>query len=513
MTDVVVIGAGVVGCAVARELSRYDLRVQVLEKASDVAEGTTKANSAIIHAGYDAVPGTNKARFNVWGNELFEPLCRELGVPFRRNTSLVAGFSDEDRRALEALKARGEENGVPGLRVVSGDEARAIEPRMARSVTCALLAPTGGICCPYDLTFRLAENAAANGVEFLFNCGVELVERNVGQASPPVSHERAPARWRVIATGGRVFKARAVVNAAGLHADELNNQVSANKLTITPRRGEYLLFDKKYAGTFNATIFQVPTALGKGVLVSPTVEGTVILGPTVENIGDKADTRTTAEGSLKILKTAARVWEDLPRGGVIACFAGLRAHGDSRDFVLGEPEDAPGFYNAAAMESPGLTAAPAVGVWLAERIAKTLNAERSTFNVQRITHAKPFREMTDAERVSAIADDPAYGRIVCRCETVTEAEVRAAIRCRVGARTLDGVKRRTRAGMGRCQGGFCTPRVIAILCEELGLAPEQVTKFGGESWVMATPDTRHSTAGSDAACRESRVERREGRHD
>lgn len=509
MTDVIVIGAGVIGCVIARELSRYDLSVKVLEKASDVAEETSKANSAIMHAGYDAVPGTNKARFNVWGNGLFEPLCRELGVPFRRNTSLVAGFSEEDRHVLEALKERGMENGVPGLRVISGDEVRALEPQAGRSITCALFAPTGGICCPYELTFRLAENAAANGVEFIFNCGVERIERHVGQEPPPVSVASAFANWRVIAEDGRVFETRTVVNAAGLHADELNNQVSAKKLTITPRRGEYLLLDKKYAGTFRATMFQAPTTLGKGVLVTPTVAGTMIVGPTAENIRDKADTRTTKEGMRRIFDTAARVWEDLPLDGVIACFSGLRAHGDSHDFVLGEPDDAPGFFNASAMESPGLTAAPAVGVWLAERIARKLGAGRASRQVLSPS-LKPFREMTDAERVKAIASDPAYGRIVCRCETVTEAEIRAAIRCRIRARTLDGVKRRTRTGMGRCQGGFCTPRIIAILCEELGLEPEQVTKFGGGSWVIsdaghAAHDKRQEEHMPCVACQESGV--------
>jgi len=471
MTDVIVIGAGVTGCAVARELSRFDLSVAVLEKACDVAEGAAKSNSAIVHAGFDAKPGTDKARFNVFGNALFEPLCRELGVPFQRNTTLVVAFSPGDLPRLEELKARGEKNGVPGLRIAGRDEVRAREPNIGREVCAALVAPTGGICCPYELTFRLAENAAANGTEFIFNCGVRTVVRS-------------GAAWRVEAEGGRVFETRTVVNAAGLYADVLNNQVSAAKLTITPRRGEYLMIDKAYAGAFCATVFQVPTPMGKGVLVSPTVDGTLIVGPTAENIADKADTRTTAAGLEKIRQAAFRTWNNLPLSGVIATFAGLRACGDRGDFVLGEPPDAPGFFNAAAIESPGLTAAPALGVWLAERIAKTLNAQRATFNAKCETCWKPFREMTNEQRVTAIKENPAYGRIVCRCETVSEAEIRASIRCRIGARTLDGVKRRTRAGMGRCQGGFCTPRIIAILCEELGLKPEQVTKFGGGSWMI-----------------------------
>jgi len=500
-SDVLVVGAGVVGCAVAREASRHALRVCVLEQAGDVAEGSTKANSAIVHAGYDAVPGTAKARFNVRGNALFEDWCRELDVPFVRNTSLVAAFDDRDLAALETLRLRGERNGVPGLRVLAQDEVRALEPNISRSVIGALLAPSGGICCPYGLTFRLAEHAAANGVAFFFERRVVDVAR------------AADGLWQVTTADGAVFRTRAVVNAAGLYADELNNMVSAQKLSITPRRGEYLMIDKQYAGTFRATIFQVPTPLGKGVLVSPTVDGTLIVGPTAEDVGDKSDTRTTADGLRKVIESAARVWEQVPAGGVIATFSGLRAHGDRDDFLVGEAPDAPFFFNAAAMESPGLTAAPAVAVWLAEQIGRALDAQRATHYVQHTATWKPFREMTDTQRIAAIADDPSYARIVCRCENVTEAEIRAAIRSRIGARTLDGVKRRTRAGMGRCQGGFCTPRIIAILCDELGLTPEEVTKFGGGSRVLVTPDTRHSTAGSDAACRESRVERREGRHD
>jgi len=479
MSDVIVIGAGVIGCAVARELSRYALSVRVLERSCDVAEGATKSNSAIVHAGFDAKPGTNKARFNVLGNARFEALCRELGVPFQRNTSLVVAFSEEEAPRLEELRARGEKNGVPGLRVVGRDAVHALEPNIGREACAALVAPTGGICCPYELTFRLAENAAANGAEFVFNCGVRTVSR-CGEG------------WRVETDDGRLFDARAVVNAAGLYADVLNNQVSAEKLVITPRRGEYLMIDKAYAGAFRATVFQTPTPLGKGVLVSPTVDGTLIVGPTAENIDDKADTRTTAQGLEKIRQAARRTWNELPLAGVIATFAGLRARGDRDDFVLGEAPDAPGFFNAAAMESPGLTAAPAVGVWLAEKMAGKLGAEPKATFVGDAGHWPVFRLMGAAARAAAIARDPAYGHMVCRCETVTEAEVRAAVRCRIGARTLDGVKRRTRAGMGRCQGGFCTPRIVELLCEELGLEPEQITKFGGVSNLLTTLDTRHS---------------------
>ena len=500
-SDVLVVGAGVVGCAIAREVSRYALRVCVLDQAGDVAEGTTKANSAIIHAGYDAAPGSAKARFNVTGNALFEDWCRELDVPFIRNTSLVAAFDDSDLATLHALKTRGEGNGVPGLQVLTQDEVRALEPNISRAVIGALFAPSGGICCPYGLTFRLAEHAAANGVVFHFERRVVDVTR------------ARDGLWQVTTADGGVFRTRAVVNAAGVYADELNNRVSTQKFSITARRGEYLMIDKQYAGTFRATIFQVPTPLGKGVLVAPTVDDTLIVGPTAEDIGDKSDTRTTADGLRKVVESATRVWEQLPMSGVIATFSGLRAHGDRDDFVVGEAPDAPLFFNAAAMESPGLTAAPAVAVWLAERIGEKLGAQRSSSMTPCPVFPKPFREMTDAERVAAITADPSYGRIVCRCENVTEAEIRAAVRSRIGARTLDGVKRRTRAGMGRCQGGFCTPRIITILCEELGLTPEQVTKFGGDSRILVTCGTRHAETDSDAACQMSSVERQEVSHD
>jgi glycerol-3-phosphate dehydrogenase len=503
--DVLIVGAGVIGCAVARELSRRALSVTVLEKACDVAEGATKANSAIVHAGFDAKPGTFKARFNVLGNALFEPWCRELGAPFRRNTSLVVAFTPEEQGKLEELKARGETNGVPGLRLLGGAEARALEPNLSPDVRAALLAPTGGICCPYELTLRLAEDAAANGAAFRFGCEVTRVA-----PCPEVAGRRG---WRVETADGGTFEARAVVNAAGLHADALNNQVSAKRLTITPRRGEYLMIDKLYAGAFRATVFQTPTPMGKGVLVAPTVDGTLIVGPTAELIADKDDTRTTAAGLEKVRQSVVRVWPGFPSGGVIAAFAGLRAHGDRGDFVLGEPEDAPGFFNAAAIESPGLTAAPALAQWLAERIASHfgfsisdfgLNISNQKSKIKNPKSRKPFREMSDDERAAAVAEDPACGRIVCRCETVTEAEIRAAIRSRVGARTLDGVKRRTRAGMGRCQGGFCTPRIVEILCEELGLAPEQVTKSGGDSYLLTPrPEAGPTVRESGVAGRES----------
>ena len=458
--DVLVVGAGVVGCAVARELTRYNLNVRVLEAGSDVAEGASKANSAIVHAGFDAKPGTNKAKFNVWGNRLFEDLCRELRVPFSRNGSIVLAFGADEEKTLEELKDKAAKNGVP-VEIIGQAALRSREPNVSPDATAALWAPTGGICCPYELTFRLAENAAANGAVFTFDAKVEKVEKGTG--------------WKMTCADGREFSARAVVNCAGIHSDELNNMVSATKYSIQARRGEYLMLDKDEDGTFSATMFQVPSKMGKGILVSPTVDGTVIVGPTAEDIPDKEDRATTYDGLEKAKAGARRTYPGLPLSKVITEFSGLRAHETTvGDFILGEAPDAPCFFNAVGIESPGLTSAPAIGLWLAAQVAEKLGASKkhSSLISKDVSWWPKTREMSPEALAELVARDPSFGRVVCRCEEVTEGEIRAAIRARVGARTLDGVKRRTRGGMGRCQGGFCTPRVIEILGAELGLPPE-----------------------------------------
>ena len=466
--DVIVIGAGVVGCAVARELTRYNLNVAVLEAGSDVAEGASKANSAIVHAGFDAKVGSQKAKFNVLGNRMFEDVCRELKVPFRRNGSLVLAFGAEDEATLADLKARGEANGVP-TEIISREELRRREPNVSEEATAALWAPTGGICCPYELTFRYAENAAANGAEFFFDAKVTGISR--------VEHvERAECGgWKVVCEDGREFAARALVNCAGIRSDELNNLVSATKYSIQARRGEYLMLDRDEDGVFSATMFQCPSKMGKGILVSPTVDGTVIVGPTAEDILDKDDKATTYKGLEKVKAGARRTYPALPLNKVIAEFSGLRAHETTvGDFILGEAPDAPGFFNAVGVESPGLTSAPAIGVWMAEQVSASLGASRKNPSLisKDVSWWPKTREMKPEELAELVERDPSYGRVVCRCEEVTEGEIRAAIRARVGARTLDGIKRRTRSGMGRCQGGFCTPRLIEILGAELGLPPE-----------------------------------------
>ncbi len=450
------------GCAVARELSRYNLNVRVIEAGSDVAEGASKANSAIVHAGFDAKPGTLKARFNVEGNRIFEDVCRELKVPFIRNTSLVVAFTQEEVEQLEELSSRASRNGVP-VEIIDQAELRRREPNVSPEAKCALFAPTGGICCPYELTFRYAENAAANGVVFTFDStvtGLSRIEDGI---------------WEIICGDGARFRAKAVVNCAGIHSDELNNLVSSVKYNIAARRGEYLMLDRDEAGTFNATMFQAPSRMGKGILVSPTVDGTMIVGPTAEDIPGKEDRATTYAGLEKVKEGARRIYPALPLGKVITEFSGLRAHETGAgDFVIGEAPGAPLFFNALGIESPGLTSAPAIGLHLAQEIAGRLgvSAKNPDLISKDVSWWPKTRFMPPEELADLVSRDPSFGRIVCRCEEITEGEIRSAIRARVGARTLDGIKRRTRSGMGRCQGGFCTPRLIEILGQELGLPPE-----------------------------------------
>lgn len=467
MYDVIIIGGGVVGCAIARELSKQERKIALLEKASDVCEGTSKANSGIIHAGYDATPGTLKAKLNVQGNQMMEALSKELDIPFQRNGSFVLMFEEEGRYALNKLYDRGLQNGVKDLRILSGDEVRALEPNVSTEVKAALYAPTAGIVCPFGMTYAYAENAAENGVEFYLNTEVTDI------------HKMSEG-FSIVTTKGS-FEAKYIINAAGVYADKIHNMVSERKLEIVPRRGQYCLMDKEVGNLTKATLFQLPTKLGKGVLVTPTVHGNLLVGPNAEDLEDKEAINTTAEGLADIMSRGERSVTGLPKGKIITSFAGLRANEGSGDFIIEELQDVKGFVDVAGIASPGLSASPAIGVYVAE-LLQTISpvAKKENF----ISTRKGIPNMATAsmeERKALISQNPAYANVICRCELVTEGEIVEAIKRPVGATTLDGIKRRTRAGMGRCQSGFCSPKVVEILARELNLEVSQITKMGGIS--------------------------------
>ena len=392
--DVIIIGAGVTGSAIARELARYSLRTAVVEKDEDVCSGTSKANSAIVHAGFDAVPGTLKAKLNVEGNRMMEKLSEDLDFPFKRNGSMVLCFSEEEKPGLEELLERGKANGVEGLQIITGDEAREMEPALSDEVVYALHAPTGGIVCPFGLTIALAENASENGVEFLFNRQVDLVEKT--------------EEGYVVHTSLGDLSAKYVVNAAGVYADRIHNMVSENKIQIIPRRGEYVLMDKEAGGLVSHTIFQLPGKLGKGVLVTPTVHGNLLVGPNAVDLDDKENTSTTAEGLDEIRQKALKSVKGIPYYLTITSFAGLRAHEVKDDFIIGEAEDAEGFFDAAGIESPGLSCAPALGRYAAEMIAAKAGADKKAdFKGTRKGFIRAA-ELDPEERGKLIREKPEY---------------------------------------------------------------------------------------------------------
>ncbi|MHB9900416.1 FAD-dependent oxidoreductase [Clostridium botulinum] len=471
MFDVTIIGSGVTGAAVARELSKYNLKTCVVEKAIDVANGTSKANSGIVHAGEDPIPGTLKAKMNVRGNEMFDKLQEEIDFPFKRNESFVLCFDEKDIEKLEELRQRGLKNGLPDtMEILNREEALKLEPNLSEYVVAALRLPTGGIVSPYEFNIALAESAAMNGVEFKLETEIIDIEKKED--------------GYILKTNKGDIKTKVVVNAAGVFGDKINNMVSEKKYHITARKGEYLLFDKTVGDMVQRTIFQLPTKMGKGVLVTPTADGNLLLGPTSVDVEEKDDLGTTREGLDIVAEKAKLSIKEIPMRQVITSFAGLRAHEENSDFIIGEAEDAKNFINAIGIESPGLTSAPAIGEYIREMIVEKLKPEENKeFNPIRKDIPK-FREMINEERKEMIKENSDYGKIVCRCEVVTEGEIRDAIRRPLGAKTVDGIKRRTRAGMGRCQSGFCSNRIVEILAEELGIKRNEVTKFGGNSKIL-----------------------------
>lgn len=470
MYKAAIIGAGVIGAMTARRLSAYDIPLVILEKEADVAMGQSKANSGIVHAGYDPVPGSLKAKLNVEGNRLMEQACSELGVPFRRNGTLVTAFSGEDLKALELLLERGIKNGVKGLRLIDGDEARAMEKNLSQRVKGALYAPTGGIVCPYELTVESVGNAMDNGCELVRNFEVCCIKRNEDSYS-------------IISEDGREVRAEYVINCAGIYSDKIASMAGDDSFKITPRAGEYMLLDKEAAYLTDMTVFKVPDMMGKGVLAIKTVDGNILLGPTSVDRECKEDTSVTDKGLDFIVEKENMFFDHVPLDKVIGQFAGLRAHGDKGDFIINMP--LPKFVNAAGIESPGLTSAPAVARMIEDMMLEDgfTAAKKPDFNPVR-SHKKHFRDCTVEEKNILIKENPDYGQIVCRCEEITKGEIVEAIRRNPGAVDVDGVKRRTRTGMGRCQGGFCLGSVLEILAKELETDIENIEKKGKNSNIV-----------------------------
>ena len=467
MFDIVIIGAGVVGGMIARELSRYELSVAIVDKGADVALGATRANSAIVHAGYDAKEGTLKALLNVQGSKMMEKVARELGVKYKKNGSLVVGFNDEDRRTLEELLERGNRNGVEGLRLLERDEILAIEPNIGKDVVVALHAPTGAIICPYELCMAAVGNAMDNGVELYLDFDVKKIEKTEGGYN--------------VCSADKTLEAKFVINCAGVNSDDVARLVGDDSFSITARRGEYMLLDRECGDIVSHTIFRCPSAMGKGILVSPTVDGNLLLGPTAENLDNKTDVSTTASGLAKVRVQANEQVSGINMGKVITSFAGLRATGSTGDFIINERD---GFVNCAGIESPGLSASPAIAVYVAEILkdAGLTMTEKADFcPTRRPMHY--FSSLSVDEKNEIIKEHPEFAHIICRCETVTEGEILEAIRTNPKPRDVDGVKRRTRASMGRCQGGFCLPYVVELLAKERGCDYTEITKFGGESYI------------------------------
>ena len=451
--DCLIIGAGVTGSAIARELSRYNLAIAIVEKSEDVCTGTSKANSAIIHGGFDARTGTKKAEMNVLGNAMMDQVSEELGVPFRRNGALVLCWDKADIPALEKLQKRGETNGVKNLKIITRDEGH--RPTLPGDAVAALYCPSSGIICPFELNLAFAENAVENGADFEKDCEVLAISR--------------VDDLFIVKTSKGDFRARTVVNAAGVFADKIRDMYLEHQYTITPRKGEYCLFDKSVGTLVDQTVFQLPTEKGKGVLVTPTIHGNLMVGPTSFDIDEPEDKSTSAGGLAEVLEKGEKSVGRLPKGDIITSFAGLRAHGDTGDFVL--DMTAEGFFEAACIESPGLSASPAIGRYMSDMVAGYLKAEKNeNFKPRRVKQQKASQEQ--------------YHNIICRCEQISEGEIVDAIHSTIGATTLDGVKRRVRAGAGRCQGGFCSIKVMEILARELDIPFEDVSKNSKESKIV-----------------------------
>ncbi|MDR2552632.1 MAG: NAD(P)/FAD-dependent oxidoreductase [Treponema sp.] len=461
MEDVIIIGGGICGCSLLYELSRYKLKVLLLEKENDVACGTSKANSAIVHAGYDPEPDTSMARFNVEGNILIERLCRDLDIMYKKTGSLVVGFGEEDRRSIEKLLEKGNKNRVPDLRIIEGEELFRLEPNLSREASCALYAPSAGIVCPWELASAQAECAVRGGAKVELDCEVRGIKKEGGGFT--------------VTSGRGNYQSRFVVNAAGVDSDTVSRMVEPEFFAITPKSGEYFILDTTESNLVNTVVFPCPSKLGKGVLVAPTVHGNIIVGPDSKDF-KRGDYATTAVGLEYVRRNALRSIPSINFRASIRNFSGLRADAGLEDFIVGESREAPGFFNIAAVKSPGLTSSPSIAREIAGQLNRSGLAFEPNPQFQAKRRVKRFRDMNEEERRAAIRENPLYGNIVCRCETVTEGEIIDALERPLPPRSLDALKRRCAPGMGRCQGGFCGSRVLALIARHFNLKPEDVPK-------------------------------------
>ncbi len=468
--DVAIIGSGIIGGSIFRELTKYNLNVVTLEKENDVAMGTSKANSAIVHSGYDPEPGTLMAKYNVEGNKMFDKLCKDLSVPFKRNGSLIIGFNEEDMKELDILYKRGLANKVEGIKMLNKEEVLEMEPNINPDIKAALFCPTGGIVGAYELTIALSENAIDNGGELRLNSKVVKITKD--------NH------FKITLENGDIVESKFIVNAAGVHADSIHNLICNEAYKITPRKGEYFLLDKSQGSLVEKTIFQCPSELGKGVLVTPTVHGNLLVGPNAIDIDDKDSVSTESEGLNKIRETSLRTTNKINFRENIRNFAGLRAVADNPDFIVEEAKDVKGFFDVAGIKSPGLTSAPAIAVDVVKMMGQAGLKLNPKDNFKETREQIHFINLSQSEKAELIKKDNRYGRIICRCEYITEGEIVDSINRTLGARTIDGVKRRCRPGCGRCQGGFCGPRVQEIIARETGMNIEDVLLDKNNSYII-----------------------------
>lgn len=469
MQDVIIIGCGVIGAACAYELSKYDVSVTVLEKSNDVANGTTKANSAIVHAGYDPMPGTKMAKLNVDGNRMMGEICKKLDIPFKRIGSHVLAFSEKEMETVHELYRRGTENGVPDMKILTGDEVRKMEPNISEDVVGSLYAPSAGIISPWELTLAMIETAVRNGTNLQLEAPVTAIKKKDG-----IFHVTTPKGE---------FTASIIINAAGNHAENVHEMIGVKEFTIQPCRGEYYLLDKSEGTRVGSVVFQCPSERGKGILVAPTVHGNLIVGPDSVNVDDPDDTSNTAAGLDYVRKMATLSVPSISFRDNIRNFAGIRANHSGDDFLIGESKTVEGFYNIAGIKSPGLSSAPAIALEAVDYVNSKFELKKKESYCDSRTRIK-FKELSDEEKAEVIKKNPLYGRVICRCETVTEGEIVDAIHSPVPPTTINGVKRRVGAGMGRCQGGFCAPRVQEILSRELGVDMEEILMDGPGSYIL-----------------------------